>query len=259
MRARLIVLAALGLAACSPKVPDSGAGVGFGDYNSYVRGATPSAAPAPVAAPPATFSPDAAAAAIDQAAGVGTAPTGSAPTGTVGAPLSAVTPATGIGTSPSDAELFDPNRPRGDAPATIKTESGEVAYATQGLSDEQSFAAVTQRESIASDAERIAANRARYVVIPPEAIPQRPDNTGPDIVKYALATTNPVGAKLYDRPAFYLVNLKTACTKFTSPDFAQQAFLAAGGPVRDPKGLDPDGDGFACDWDPTPFRNALKQ
>jgi hypothetical protein len=258
MRARLIVAAALGLAACAPRVPDSGAGVGFGDYNSYVRGATPLAATPPATPPATSFSPDAAAAAIDQAAGVGIAPTGTTPTGTVGAPLSAVNPATGIATTPSDAELFDPNRPRGDAPSTIAPQSGEVAYATQGLSDEQSFAAVTQRETIASDAERIAQNRARYVVIPPGAIPQRPDNTGPDIVKYALATTNPVGAKLYDRPAFYLVNLKTACSKFTSPDFAQQAFLAAGGPLRDPKGLDPDGDGFACDWDPTPFRNALK-
>lgn len=168
-------------------------------------------------------------------------------------------PDSGVATSAEDAALFDPNRPRGDAPNTIKVESGEVAYATQGLSDEQSFRAVTDRTSIEEDAARIAANRAQYVVIQPQDIPDRPDNSGPDIVKYALATTNPVGATLYDRPSFYLVNINTACLKYTSPDFAQQAFLAAGGPTRDRKGLDPDGDGFACDWDPTPFRNALAQ
>ena len=41
-------------------------------------------------------------------------------------------------------------------------------------------------------------------------------------------------------------------------DVAQEAFLAQGGPQSDRKGLDPDGDGFACDWDPRPFRAALQ-
>lgn len=228
MRAYYLVPLALAVAACSPKVPESG--VGFGDYNSYVKGATV----APATTPSTSFSPDAAAAAIDSAG-------------------------TGVSTAPlTDAELFDPNRPRGDAPTNIAVESGETQYATSGLSDEQSFAAVTERTSIEGDAERIAANRAQYVVIQPTDIPQRPDNTGPDIVKYALATTNPVGAQLYDRPSFYLVNVDAACQKYTSPDFAQQAFLAKGGPVKDPKALDPDGDGFACTWDPTPFRAALQ-
>lgn len=217
----------LGLTACSSEVPDSGPG--FGDYNSYIKSET---APAPDAG----FSPDAAAAAIDAATG---APTGAALTAT-------------------GTDAFDPNRARGDAPTTIQEESGEVQYAAEGLSDEQSFAAVTERTTIADDAARLAANRAQYVVIQPQDIPDRPDNTGPDIVEYALKTTNPVGAQLYDRPSFYLVNVNTACQKFTSPDFAQQAFLSKGGPQRDPKGLDPDGDGFACSWDPTPFRNALQ-
>ena len=222
--------------ACGPKVPESG--VGFGDYNSYVKGAAVAPAGNPSTG---SFSPDAAAAAIDAAG-----------TGVTTAPLSATTaPLT-------DAELFDPNRARGNAPTNIEVQSGEVQYAATGLSDEQSFAAVTERTTIEGDKERIAANRAQYVVIQPTDIPQRPDNTGPDIVKFALATTNPVGAQLYDRPSFYLVNINTACQKFTSPDFAQQAFLAKGGPMKDPKGLDPDGDGFACAWDPTPFRNALQ-
>jgi hypothetical protein len=242
MRAYHLVPLALALAACSPKVPESG--VGFSDYNSYVKGATAAPSGLGVSTPATGFSTDAAAAAIN-----------SAGTGVTTAPLSA----TGGSTTASDAALFDPNRPRGDAPSTIAADTGEMKYATGGLSDEQSFAAVTSRETIADDKARIAANRAQYVVIQPTDIPQRPDNTGPDIVKYALATTNPVGAQLYDRPSFYLVNLATACQKYTSPDFAQQAFLAKGGPQKDPKGLDPDGDGFACDWDPTPFRAALAQ
>ena len=47
-----------------------------------------------------------------------------------------------------------------------------------------------------------------------------------------------------------------ACARYPSPEAAQQAFLSSGGPKRDPKNLDPDGDGFACYWDPTPFQQA---
>jgi len=47
------------------------------------------------------------------------------------------------------------------------------------------------------------------------------------------------------------------CAKYASSDQAQLAFLKAGGPQRDGLGLDPDGDGFACYWDPAPFRLAV--
>lgn len=66
MRSTVFLMAALGLAACSPKVPDSGAG--FQDYNSYIKNQAAAAAP-PVAAPATGFSPAAAAAAIDAAEG----------------------------------------------------------------------------------------------------------------------------------------------------------------------------------------------
>ena len=46
------------------------------------------------------------------------------------------------------------------------------------------------------------------------------------------------------------------CSGYASADIAQRAFIAAGGPILDPKGMDPDGDGFVCGWDPRPVRNA---
>ena len=46
----------------------------------------------------------------------------------------------------------------------------------------------------------------------------------------------------------------SACRRFSNADEAQRAFLANGGPQTDRGGLDPDGDGFACSWDPTPYR-----
>ena len=40
------------------------------------------------------------------------------------------------------------------------------------------------------------------------------------------------------------------CAAYPTPDAAQRAFIAQGGPQRDPLGLDPDGDGRACTWTP---------
>ena len=124
-----------------------------------------------------------------------------------------------------------------------------------GISDEQSFSAVSSRETIESDKARIERNRAQYQVIEPTALPQRRNSGGPNIVVYALQTNNPVGQPLYSRVNPLRGNLSARnCAKYASPDLAQQAFLEAGGPERDSKSLDPDGDGYACEWDPAPFR-----
>ncbi len=139
-------------------------------------------------------------------------------------------------------------------PATTST-SGAPADAV--ISDEQDFTAVAQRETIESDAARIAANRARYEIVEPTDLPARPENSMSLVVEFALATTNPKGQPLYRRSKLFAERrFERACGKYSSSDMAQEAFLLRGGPKRDPMGMDPDGDGFACYWDPTPFRQA---
>jgi N-acetylmuramoyl-L-alanine amidase len=54
------------------------------------------------------------------------------------------------------------------------------------LSDEQDFDAVSARETIESDAERLARLRAEYQVVDPGALPERASGTGPNIVAFAL-------------------------------------------------------------------------
>lgn len=259
MRTQVILCLTLGLAACTPPVPDSGAGVGFGDYNSYMREQAASAARqpvTPVAQAPAGFSTDIAAAAIDRATGVQNPNqpvfANAAPSlDPVNTPLSTYAQPTYA--QPLAGGALDPNRPRGDAPMTIQTESGEMARSNTGISDEQDFSAVSSRETIESDKERLARNRAQYQVVQPTAIPQR-TATGANIVEFALATTHNPGTQMYTRSALRLTDPAVACGRYGSSDLAQQAFLEAGGPKRDRKGLDPDGDGFACQWDPRPFR-----
>ncbi len=251
MRAVPVLMLVTALAACTPVLPESG--VGFGDYSQYLRdreralasGTAPPAPAAPVVAPPAAagFSTDRASAAIDAAEGR-TAAVALPAAPLAAAPLSAV---------PLDAT--DPNRPRGNAPAGIKVESGEVQGGNHtAISDEQDFSAVSARETIESDKERIARNRANYEVVQPTALPQRTGSSGPNIVAFALSTTHAPGTPVYRRSGFK--GNGSACARYGSSDLAQEAFLAEGGPDRDRKGLDPDGDGFACGWDPRAFRAA---
>lgn len=243
MRVSLILLLPLTIAACAPAVPDSGAGVGFQDYNAYMRDRDAAAGrPQPIVTP--GFSPDQIGAAIDRADGRG----GLAP-----APLTG--PATGAVIGATPGVTSSSIRPRGNAPVGIREESGEMIHSGAArISDENDFDAVASRETIESDRARIDRNRSQYQVIQPGALPTRSGEQGPNIVDYALATNHPRGTQMYRRSGFGVGNTAAKCAGYASPDLAQAAFLARGGPERDRLGLDPDGDGYACAWDPSPYR-----
>ncbi len=237
-KAALGLAALLSLGACTNEAPDRAAGVGFGDYNAYLT-QREAALQGTQPIPQAMTSPSAAA----------VLPTNGAPAVT-GQPL-----------NPMGAALTLP--PAAAAtPATVPTSSPAVAVVTEAdisgrasISDEQSFEAVAERETIESDAERIAANRAAYVQLPAEPLPERATATAPNLAAYALAAPNRKGESIYNRIALKFVDHDRACAKYASPDLAQTDFLEKGGPERDLGNLDPDGDGFACTWDPTPFQS----
>lgn len=134
-----------------------------------------------------------------------------------------------------------------------------LAIANAGISDENDFGAVSSRQSIESDADRLAQNRSQYQVIEATAVPVRQGAAGPNVVVYALGTSNPLGNRIYSRTGINL-RAKSArnCAGYRAPDLAQQAFLDAGGPKRDRLSLDADGDGYACDWDPIIYQHAVR-
>lgn len=221
-------VAALALAACTTAVPDSGAGVGFGDYQTYAQRQV-----------------------AEQNAGAGQV--------TVQAPTEVETTTLDGADAEADAAARAASRNSGVAPvqAAPGNPAPEVVTNSAGISNENSFEAVSAERDIQDDAQLIAQNRAQYQVINPTDLPPRPDSSAPNIVAYAVQTTNPVGTPLYDRRGRFDGNrISRACGAYNSSDLAQEAFLAAGGPQKDRKGLDPDGDGFACAWDPAPFRAA---
>lgn len=239
----LIGAALIALSACgSPQVPDSGAGVGFDDYASFELERARREAILGGEVPPGPLS------AVQQTTG-GPAITSQE--------LSAV----GIGQS-TPAAAQSAAAVSGRTVAAVQAQPGNAAPVlvnNPGISDEQDFDAVSARESIESDAARRAAQIATYQVIGPEALPERTGNTGPNIVAFALQTTNAKGQSIYGRSGLLSQSrFQRNCVSYRSPDEAQRDFLRRGGPERDPRGLDPDGDGFACGWDPTPFRQVAQ-
>lgn len=244
---RLIFLssALLALAACAPSIPESGAnsgaGVGFGSYADYqakqaAREAQLAGNALPAASAVSTTSLDVAGASTSESADI------------------AAQTRAALGTDPDDlagnsGQPIVQASPTNPPPAVVNS---------AGISVENDFEAVGAERSIESDAARIAANREQYQVAAVEALPSRSDGSGPNIVAYALQATHDPGTQVYKRSGINAGRTAKNCAKFTGPDIAQMDFLKNGGPERDRQGLDPDGDGFACGWDPRPFRKAVR-
>lgn len=242
MRLILCGTALLALAACAPEVPDSASGVGFENYSTYsqkqaARDAqlSTSALPAPLAVSTETLSSTA------PAAPIGTAEAIAATEETEAEALASATAAAlNSGRVPLDASPSNP------PPAVVNA---------AGISEETNFNAVSAQRSIQDDAARRETLKSQYQVIQPTALPTRSGSTGPNIVEFALSTSNAVGTPIYKRLGIAAgQRYDRNCAKYPSADLAQQDFLARGGPKTDRMGLDPDGDGFACSWNPEPFR-----
>ena len=112
------------------------------------------------------------------------------------------------------------------------------------LAQQKIDAAIAERE--------LASARDQLIVVQPGPLPNRVD--GVNIALFAKQTSNAVGESRYARTAAARMTGVGNCGRFRDADAAQRAFLAGGGPEQDRYGIDPDGDGFACRWDPAPYR-----
>lgn len=245
-RVFLAIATGLALSACQPAVPNSGSGVGFdGTFEEQQRSRDAALTGGSVPAPSSVSS------APLYAANDGSPEATAAETARVLAATRAGGASNGLGNDASSNSGIAPINasPSNPAPAVVNS---------TGISNENNFDAVSGQRSIDDDAARIAANRAQYQVVQPEALPDRGD-AGPNIVAYALENKQARGTQIYKRIGLNKASkFARSCAEFSHPDQAQIAFLSDGGPTRDRKGMDPDGDGFACDWDPTPFRRAAQ-
>lgn len=251
--------ALLGLSACMTSDGASDAfdtvssGVGFGDYQRYLRDRENAPrSRQPYSVPPEPMR--------------GSAPMAQAPRpGAPGAPLAAPM----VAGAPVNSQSLPPVQ-QAMVPPQQGTQTGMPSFGTTpafdagpsirpGVSDEQDFNAVAARESIESDRARIEQQRAQYQIVEVATVPGNSVRSGPNVIEYALTTSHPVGAQQHRRlHPLRWSRWEGACQTFHNQDAAQEAFLAAGGPERDPNHLDPDGDGYACWWDPAPIRQAVR-
>ncbi|MEX1233873.1 MAG: hypothetical protein WEB56_02670 [Roseovarius sp.] len=245
MRLPFIMAALTALAACGTSIPesgpDNGAGVGFGDYSEYQARRDAELAGGALTAPdPVSASP------LDGTGGAMSADSDDSDD------IAAQTRAA-LGTGPSDLSA------NSDSTGDLTTPGNPSAPITNsaGISVENNFDEVSSRRTIEDDAARVAAQSQQYQLATVQALPSRTGSEGPNIVAYAISTTHAPGKQLYRRVGLNKQSkFERNCAVYSGPDLAQIDFLARGGPERDRLGLDPDGDGFACAWDPRPFRRA---
>jgi hypothetical protein len=161
---------------------------------------------------------------------------------------------------PSDVIEAVPD-PVGPAPLPPgpSTLAPELDRDNPSISREQDFGAVASERSIAADAARVEAAREQFQIVDPGPL-QRPGEVGPNIVSYAIDSAQPVGAAGTFRRGFTASQraAERRCANYRNADAAQEAFLGAGGPQQDRLGLDPDGDGNACGWNPATYRGLVR-
>jgi pyruvate/2-oxoglutarate dehydrogenase complex dihydrolipoamide acyltransferase (E2) component len=272
MRLPLALAAIVALSACAGGAPYSnvldtaGGGVGFSDYAQYMRAQEElsrirRAEAAARAEQPQRLGPDgqpmrAAPHAGFQPQGFGAAQTqvpaqsqtaAQAPVGQPVATTALAQPqAQAAPRQQAAASGFDTG-----TPAQAFDPAGQAAQTEEGVSvqsyEAQPFGTPIQNRVVRRDhvpQVRVTADEA-------------PAASGPNLFNYALSTRHAVGEERYTRRnPFRWRRWEAACARYPHQDLAQEAFLAAGGPERDPEHMDPDGDGYACWWDPAPFRQA---
>lgn len=245
MRKAVWSLAVLGLAACQPTVPNSASnperGVGFGDYATYLknreaelRGQAPAASSTPPAASTAAI--------VPPGGGYGTTGYGATPATAAG--IAAQAP--GSGTSLEAAASAAPQGSLGaEALAALQATAPASAPAPAPVSGGAGAPLSALSEGTLTPS---AAAPVSGAVVS--------GGGGPNLAAYALSAPSTYGQPYYNRGGLKLGSSERACARFVSSDLAQMKFLERGGPERDPGNLDPDGDGFACGWDPRPFQTA---
>jgi hypothetical protein len=234
------------LVGCAPPPIEPQAGVGFQNYESYQRQqaylaqreaqrrAAMAAAARPAPPPPPVAQP---------APVVVAAAPASAPQSIASDAMAALgRPATAPATAPAAVPAAVPAGATAPAPAPAAAPEVVAGAPLSALAPAPS----------AEGATGLAAAQPA-----PAAAAAAPPFSGSNIAAFALATSHPIGQQMYRRSnPFRGSALARACARYPSDAMAQEAFLEAGGPERDRLNLDPDGDGYACRWDPSPFRLA---
>ena len=98
--------------------------------------------------------------------------------------------------------------------------------------------------------------REKRIIILSNSEENLSQNSEVNVAVYARQTTHSIGDRKYTRMKVKSKKIDP-CLRFQTGDDAQRFFLSNSGPVKDFWNLDQDGDGFACKWNPEPYRKIL--
>lgn len=145
-------------------------------------------------------------------------------------------------------------QPDGATPANVAL-AGSTTGTGPALDDDRinlmQWTLEQQKVDAAIAEQNLAEARSQLVVVQPGPLPPQ---SNVNVALFAKQTTNTVGQSVYPRTVGARVSGVGNCGRFRDADAAQRAFLSGGGPERDRYGIDPDGDGFACSFNPAPYR-----
>jgi hypothetical protein len=222
LRAIGCAAALMALAACGTGTApsDVSEGVGFSDYQAYqARRAALAAPPAPQAPPR-------------------QAQTALPPADVAAQPFAPVT----------GSQAWVPVAPEAGGTPTRAAQTDVASLASAAIAEAETAAGGAGLPPVAAPADDFVA--------PP--LPEGMVVLGANVVAFALSTDNAVGERVHARFPLRLGQPEVRCQDFRTTDLAQDWFLTNDGPERDRAGLDPDGDGFACNWDPERYREQAR-
>jgi len=251
------------VSACASNAPYSnvidtaGSGVGFSDYAQYMRAQEELSRIRRAEAAAARAVPQQSGAPAQvgfQPQGFGNAQTQVPQQAPLGQPIAA----TPLQSQPQQVAQANAAQPTTAQPlASLGFNTGQTLAASAPAPAEQGVSTQSYQAQPFGTAAQNRVVRRDFVPQVRVTAAEAPAASGPNLFMYALSTRHNVGEERYTRrnPLRWR-RWEAACAQYPHQDLAQEAFLAAGGPEKDSENMDPDGDGFACWWNPAPFRQA---
>ena len=141
-------------------------------------------------------------------------------------------------------------------PSNKDTTDKIILSSDNGLLD-LSLSTLKQQNIEKAEAEKFLLEaRQKRTIVEPEDTEELSEKSDINLALYARQTFNSVGQKIYNRNPTKKKKIDP-CLRFISAEDAQRFFLKKNGPQKDFWNLDPDGDGFACKWNPEQYRKLL--
>lgn len=153
---------------------------------------------------------------------------------------------------------IDAGRPQNGqiSTAVIETPGAPGVGIEAGATGDVTFLDPSSLEAIAEgaiDASEQASGGVFDNIQPQQASDILPPPLIPRVAAFAIRTTHQLGERQWRRNPLR-ADGQGICAQFPTRDQAQNRFLTDGGPERDPNGMDSDGDGFVCGFDPSALR-----